>query len=88
MFFVYILQSEKDKNLYVGATNNLKRRLSQHQDGKVFATKLRRPFRLLYYEAYLAKGDAFRREHMLKLRGQARTQLLKRISECLWQNQS
>ena len=43
----------------------------------------RAPFSLVYYEAYCAERDARKRESSLKLRGQARTQLKKRIEESL-----
>jgi len=54
MFYTYILGSTKDKELYIGSTNNLKKRLEEHNSGKVPSTKQRAPFQLLYYESYLA----------------------------------
>ncbi len=83
MFYVYILKSGKDHRLYTGSTNNLKRRLREHNSGEVFSTRLRRPFKLIYYEAYRAEEDARRREANLKLRAQASAQLKKRIIESL-----
>ncbi|MFZ2226360.1 MAG: GIY-YIG nuclease family protein [Candidatus Moraniibacteriota bacterium] len=83
MFYVYILKSKKDKNLYTGSTNDLARRFAEHNSGKVFSTKLRRPFELLYYEAYKAEGDARKREHNLKLRSRALAQLKKRLEASL-----
>jgi putative endonuclease len=65
-YFVYILLSQKDKKLYVGCTNNLEQRLKDHNSGKVFATKLRRPFVIIYNEEYREKADAFNRERFLK----------------------
>lgn len=47
MYFVYILKSTKDKNLYIGRTNNFERRFNEHNLGKVPSTKSRRPFILL-----------------------------------------
>jgi len=88
MFYVYVLQSVKDSELYVGSTNDLKRRLDEHTNGRVESTNHRQPLRLVYYEAYNAEGDARRREQNLKLRGQARTQLRRRIEESLRQSQS
>ncbi len=79
MFYVYVLESTLDKCHYVGSTNDLRRRLKEHNDGKVFATKSRCPFILLYYEAYLTEKLARSRESRLKSRGQARIQLFKRI---------
>ena len=83
MFYTYILQSDKDAELYVGSTNDLKRRLLEHNQGKVHSTKSRVPFELVYYEAYRAEEDAREREHQLKLRGQARAQLKRRIARSL-----
>jgi len=65
-YYVYILQSEKDKMLYTGYTNNLKERLSQHNDGKVISTKNRKPFKLVYFEGCLNQQDATHREKYLK----------------------
>ena len=79
MFYLYILKSKKDNNLYIGSTNDLKKRLSLHNDGKIFSTKLRHPFELIYYEAYKAESDARKRELNLKLRSRAYAQLAKRI---------
>lgn len=47
MYCVYILKSSKDKNLYIGRTNNFERRFQEHNSGKVSSTKSRRPFVLL-----------------------------------------
>ena len=66
MFYVYILQSLKDNNLYSGFTNNLKRRLLKHNAGKVFSTKSRRPLKLIYCEICLNEHDAKQREKYFK----------------------
>jgi len=66
MYCVYILRSKKDGYCYVGLTNDLKKRLMLHNEGKVFATKNRRPFIIIYYEAYISKYDAAAREQFLK----------------------
>ncbi len=81
MYYVYILKSKKDHNFYIGSTNNLKRRLCEHDSGLVFSTKSRKPLELVYYEAYSAEGDARKREKKLKLRPKAFAQLRKRIKE-------
>ncbi len=83
MFFVYILQSKKDKQLYIGYTKDLLQRFKKHNLGLVPSTKLRIPFRLAYYEAYASRQDATHREHNLKLRAKALGQLKKRIKNCL-----
>ena len=79
MNYVYVLKSEKDENLYIGSTNDLKRRFADHNSGNVRSTRHRAPFALVYYETYASVGDARKREKALKLRGQARVQLIKRI---------
>ncbi len=66
MYFVYVLKSETDNNLYVGYTHDLEQRLEQHNDGNVYSTKRRRPLNLIYYEACLNQQDATHREKYLK----------------------
>lgn len=66
MFYVYVLFSEKDRQLYTGFTPNLKSRFEAHTNGFVKATKYRRPLKLIYYEAYDKELDARRREKYLK----------------------
>lgn len=83
MFYVYIIKSQKDNNLYIGSTNTLEKRIKEHNEGKCFSTKSRIPFEIIYYEAYKSEGDARKREHNLKLRSRAHAQLKKRIAESL-----
>ena len=66
MYYVYILFSEKDGELYIGSTPDLKSRIIKHNNGFVKAMKYRRPLRLIYYEAYLIPTDAKHREVFLK----------------------
>jgi len=66
MYYVYVLTSLKDSKLYIGFTNDLKRRLKEHNSGKNASTKSRIPLELVYYEAHLSKADAMRRERYFK----------------------
>ena len=66
MFIVYVLESQKDQGWYIGFTTNLKNRLFYHNSGRNTYTKFRRPFKLIYAEAYLNKRDALERERFLK----------------------
>lgn len=66
MWYVYILYSQKDYNLYVGMTNNLENRFKLHNQGKVYSTRFRTPFQLIYYETHCNKYDAAAREQFLK----------------------
>ena len=66
MHYVYVLQSGIDKKLYVGSTSNLGKRLKYHNQGKVKSTKSRRPLKLIYYEDWITKTEAIKREHFFK----------------------
>jgi len=66
MFYTYILQSLKNKSLYIGYTTDLKKRFTEHNSGKGSATKPFRPYKLIFYEAFLNKIDAKNREEYLK----------------------
>jgi putative endonuclease len=66
MHYVYVLKSFQDGKLYTGCTEDLRKRFSAHNEGKVSSTKGRVPFQLIYYEASLDKTDAFAREKYLK----------------------
>lgn len=65
MTYLYILLL-KNNRLYKGLTDDLRRRFAEHKRGKVKSTKNLRPIKLIYYEAYLNKKDATRREKFLK----------------------
>ena len=66
MYYVYLLLSEVDGKFYTGSTNDLRRRLEEHNNGKVASTAKRKPLRLIYYEACINEEDARRREKYLK----------------------
>ena len=67
MFYVYILQCS-DKTLYVGATNNLDKRVTEHNTSKRGAhyTKIRRPVVLKYFETFATLALARAREAEIK----------------------
>ena len=67
MYFIYILQCS-DNSLYVGCTNNLKKRLREHNYSKKGAhyTKLRRPVVLTYSEKFTTLHKARKREAEIK----------------------
>ena len=83
MFHVYILKSLKNKSLYVGYTNDVERRLKEHNDGKVEYTKGLLPWKLVYYESFVSGEDARVRERNLKYFGKAYGQLKGRIKNSL-----
>ena len=73
MYYVYVLK-KRDGVIYIGYTNDLKRRLSEHRE--------KQP-ELIYYEAYKNQLDAQDRERKLKQRGQAVKFLKQRIKNSL-----
>jgi putative endonuclease len=64
---VYILECS-DKTLYCGWTNDLEKRLHEHNEGKNGAkyTRGRRPVKLVYQEPCLTRSDALKREREIK----------------------
>ncbi len=82
VYYLYVLFSKKDRELYTGYTNDLENRLKEHKTGKARATMFRRPLLLIYYEAYLRWSDAKRREKFLK-GGNGRAQLKIQLQDIL-----
>lgn len=72
MNYVYMIRNEKTKELYYGYTNNLDRRISEHNQRE-----------LIYYEAYKSELDARNRERRLKHYAQALTALKIRLKNSL-----
>jgi putative endonuclease len=62
MFYLYILQSLKDRRTYVGHTADIKRRLCEHNSGRVPATKNRQPLKILKFEIHATLNEAKKRE--------------------------
>ena len=73
MYFVYVMKNKNDENLYIGYTNNIDRRVEEHQ--RKFPNSAP-----IYYEAYFYEQDARARERKLKYYGSAWRALKKRIS--------
>jgi putative endonuclease len=84
MFYIYCLESEKFDELYFGCTNDLKRRIKEHNQKLNFSTKRYAPWKLIYYEACLNEKDAKRREKYLKT-NQGRRMMKARIKEYLYE---
>ncbi len=82
MFYVYLLINNSTNEKYIGCTNDLKRRMNEHNSNKNHSTSRETGnWLLIYYEAYQSKEDAFNREKRLKHHGRAKQELLKR---CLY----
>jgi len=82
MHYVYVIKSRIDGKFYTGCTEDLRKRLREHNDGKVNSTKGRGSFDLIYYEASLNRTDAFAREKYLKT-GMGKRYLKNRLKRSL-----
>ena len=82
MFYVYVLQSSKNGQLYTGSTSDLRKRFKEHNSGLSEYTKHRGPYTLLYYEACGNELDAREREKYLKT-GMGKRFLRNRIKRSL-----
>ena len=67
-YFVYLLGNYKEKKLitYVGYTNNLKKRIDLHNDGRGAKFTRGRKWKLLYMEKFSTKKEAILRECYIK----------------------
>ena len=65
-YYVYALRSIKDKNLYIGLSNDPERRLLEHNQGMTRSTSSRRPFELIYTESCKNREQARKRELYFK----------------------
>ncbi len=66
MYYVYILKSKKDNSTYTGATSDLRKRLTEHNSGKMQYTNTKRPYVLAWYCGFKDKGRAYEFEEYLK----------------------
>lgn len=84
MHTVYVLENQNDKSWYVGQTDDLKRRVSQHNSGNGGrTTRIKNGmWKLIYAEAYTDKRDALGREKFLK-GGSGRRYLKKQLAHYL-----
>lgn len=88
-YYVYLLYSNKTPSIYpaparrswiyIGCTNDLGKRLKEHNEGKVYSTRKMLPIELIYYGAYKSKDCAYKREKSLKTYGSGLTKLKSRI---------
>jgi len=79
-YFVYVLSSTVTKKTYVGSTNDLGRRLLEHNKGKSYFTKRYIPWKIIYTEEFDSMLAARQREKYLKSRSGRRV-MVKRLFE-------
>ncbi len=76
-YYVYVLLSEKDNKLYVGQTKDLDKRIKEHNAGKVFSTRHRKPLILVYKESASTRTEAVKKEKYYKTqRGRQKLKLI------------
>lgn len=66
MYFTYILYSKEFTKTYIGHTQNLEKRLIEHNSGKTKSTKPYRPWEIFYFEKYLTREKAISKEKYFK----------------------
>jgi putative endonuclease len=74
-----MIKSTRHYFTYVGVTEDMDRRIEEHNNSQVESTRPYAPFKLIYYEAYADKRDAFEREKKLKKYGKAMYDLKNRL---------
>ncbi|MFH1393131.1 MAG: GIY-YIG nuclease family protein [Patescibacteria group bacterium] len=79
MFYVYVLKSQKQDWRYIGSCADLRKRFLEHNKGKVKSTQARKPYDLIYFEAYRDKTAALKREIELKRNSSKKEELFKRL---------
>jgi putative endonuclease len=67
MYYVYFAKSLKNSKIYVGSTSKApKDRVDEHNRGTNSWSKLNKPLQLIYYEEFVCKEDALKREKFYK----------------------
>lgn len=66
MFTTYVLQNVVSKRFYIGSTNNIERRLEEHNRGQTRSTKQKGRWILIHKEQYSTRKEAKKRERMIK----------------------
>ena len=80
MWVIYLIQHTTTKEIYLGITQNLQRRICEHNaNSKKFTTRLNNEWILIYAKTYRCKEDAFERERKLKYHNNAKQKLVKRL---------
>ncbi|MGB3228197.1 MAG: GIY-YIG nuclease family protein [Saprospiraceae bacterium] len=65
-YFVYVIKSETHNRFYVGMSEDVVRRLKEHNNGKTKSTKSYKPWLLFFIEAFGSREEARKREKYLK----------------------
>ena len=79
-YYIYILLSFKNDDIYIGSTANLQKRIDLHNQGKVKSTQAYRPRKLLEYQELGSRSEVVRKERFLKT-GQQKEILRKKYGQ-------
>jgi len=79
MYYVYVIQSEKDGSTYIGYTEDLVKRIKEHNQGKTKSIKHKIPYKLIHTEEFNSKTEARKRELKLKRSSFEKEKLFKTI---------
>ncbi len=80
MWFVYFIKSLSNKWYYVGSTNSVERRLSEHNAGRILSTKSKRPFIVVYTKEFLSEREAREYERLLKKKRMEKERIIKDLN--------
>ena len=83
MFYVYLIRSITTKEIYVGFTTDIEKRVLSHNQAENIATKHGVPWELVYVEGYKSEHDARVRELKLKHHGNSKRFVKERIKHSL-----
>ncbi len=83
MYYVYVMNCLRDKSIYVGYTDDLDKRLAEHNSGKNISTRSKKLWEVVYSEVFKSKLDALDREKKLKNHGKGVQEFKKRIINSL-----
>ena len=79
MYYLYIARSSIDNGSYIGTTENVQKRIGEHNQGKTKSLRHRIPIILVHHEKYSDKTEARKRELQLKKNYQIRKELLSKL---------
>ena len=82
MYYVYLIIN-KQKEKYFGQSEDLRKRIHEHNSNQSDYTKGKGPWEIVYYEAYKSKKDALKREYQLKRFSKVYQMLVKRLENSL-----
>ncbi len=66
MYFTYILYSQSKSRYYIGSCANISQRLARHNQGFVRSSKYGIPWKVIYFEDFKTRQEAFKRERQIK----------------------